>query len=166
MTLIEITEMMGNVGEFLASIVVLITLIYIAIQARYARELLDQNHKIALSNIHSVRTQMLQTIDQQVVESESLAAIQAKIRDATSAIEAEEVIDELSPVDRRRLQAWNQQSAWRVENLLYQQELGLLDERVSEDFLARIPTYMPAWKKLDVTVLPRIQEFLESQNPT
>jgi hypothetical protein len=45
MSWIELTEVLGNVGEFLASIGVLVTLIYLAVQVKLIRTQTENDHK-------------------------------------------------------------------------------------------------------------------------
>ena len=52
MSLIELSELLGNLGEFAGSIAVLATLIYLAVQVRQSKELLEENRKIALGQMY------------------------------------------------------------------------------------------------------------------
>ena len=45
MTFIELSEVLGNLGEFVGSFAVLATLIYLAVQVRNSKDLLDENRK-------------------------------------------------------------------------------------------------------------------------
>ena len=58
MDVIQITEVMGNVGEFVGSFAVLVTLIYLSLQVRHSRELMEENRKIALSQVYQTRAQI------------------------------------------------------------------------------------------------------------
>ena len=51
MSFVELSAVLGNVGKFLGSIAVLVTLIYLAVQVRHSRDLLEENRKIALSQV-------------------------------------------------------------------------------------------------------------------
>jgi hypothetical protein len=44
-------ELLGNYGEFIGSIAVLLTLIYVAIQVRHGKNLLEENRQFALSEV-------------------------------------------------------------------------------------------------------------------
>ena len=44
MSFLELSAVLGNVGEFLGSIAVLVTLIYLAVQVRHSRELLEREY--------------------------------------------------------------------------------------------------------------------------
>jgi hypothetical protein len=55
MTLLELSEILGNLGEFMGSFLILTTLIYLAIQVKHSKELLDENRKIALGQVHQAR---------------------------------------------------------------------------------------------------------------
>lgn len=51
MDVVQIAELLGNVGEFLGSILVLVTLIYLALQVKQSKELLEKQDRIALSQV-------------------------------------------------------------------------------------------------------------------
>jgi len=54
MTFIELSEVLGNLGDFVGSVAVLVTLIYLAVQVRHSRDLLEENKKIGLSQVSLV----------------------------------------------------------------------------------------------------------------
>jgi hypothetical protein len=46
MTLVETTQMLGNIGEFIGPIAVVLTLFYLAVQVRHSRESVDANTRV------------------------------------------------------------------------------------------------------------------------
>ena len=46
MDFVELSTVLGNLGEFIGSVAVLATLIYLAVQVRQSKELLERNEKI------------------------------------------------------------------------------------------------------------------------
>jgi hypothetical protein len=51
MGLIQITEILGNVGEFVGSFAVLATLVYLALQIKQSRQIIEENRRLALSQV-------------------------------------------------------------------------------------------------------------------
>ena len=47
---------LGSLGELVSGLAVLVTLIYLAVQVRHSRTLLERNEKIALSQVYQART--------------------------------------------------------------------------------------------------------------
>ena len=58
MDIIQATEVMGNVGEFVGSFAVLATLIYLSVQVNHSKGLLEINQKIALNDVEFKRAQL------------------------------------------------------------------------------------------------------------
>ena len=56
MSLVEFTELIGNVGEFVGSLTVFATLVYLALQVRHSRDLLEDNRKLAMSQAFQTRS--------------------------------------------------------------------------------------------------------------
>jgi hypothetical protein len=48
-------QLLGNYGEFIGSIAVLITLVYLTVQVRQSKDLLEENRKLALSQVYQGR---------------------------------------------------------------------------------------------------------------
>jgi transketolase N-terminal domain/subunit len=69
MDVVQIAELLGNVGEFLGSILVLVTLIYLALQVKQSKELLEKQDRIALSQVHQARTELRINHSQQIINS-------------------------------------------------------------------------------------------------
>jgi hypothetical protein len=48
MDLQSTAQLLGNIGEFVGSIMVVVTLVYLALQVRQSKGLLEENRRIAL----------------------------------------------------------------------------------------------------------------------
>ena len=59
MPLTELAEILGNLGEFIGSIAVILTLIYVAVQVRYSRDLLEENRKMLMSQVYHDRASLI-----------------------------------------------------------------------------------------------------------
>ena len=136
MEFVELTEVLGNVGEFLGSIAVLVTLVYLAVQVRHSRTLLEENRKVALSQVHAAKTDVSMRQEEAMMDGR-LSNIVAKTRDGTQAGIAKgltredaysRTIEALARAERLQLISYNQMHALELDNLAYQDELGLLNE--------------------------------------
>ncbi len=72
MTFIELSAVMGNIGEFVGSFAVLATLIYLAVQVRYSKDLLERNEKISLSQVYNNRNKVRADINMRIADSSFL----------------------------------------------------------------------------------------------
>ncbi len=161
MTFLEATEVLGNVGEFIGSIAVLATLIYLAVQVRHSRDLLEENRKLVLSQVHANRTQIAIENERQIGDSENLILVIDKMRSTT---DWDEAFSELSSVEKRRLSSFNQQQVWRFDNLVYQMELGLLDEDLA-NLIKRESFPIEIWRKLGLDITPRLENWAMQHDP-
>ena len=157
MSALELSQMLGNYGEFVGAIAVVATLLYLTIQVRHSRDLLEENRKIALSQVNQSRTAL-------AVDGEKWAAdtseIFVKLEESDDWYRA---VDELSPVERMRFKFLMQSLAWRHDNLAYQHELGLLDEVVGAGLARVIALNVPRWDHLGVDHTSRVHRIYEEE---
>lgn len=45
-------EAIGAIGELIGALAVVLTLVYLAVQVRHSKQLLERNEKIAFSQVH------------------------------------------------------------------------------------------------------------------
>ena len=131
MTVIELSQVLGNFGEFFGAIAVVATLIYLAVQIRQNTRSMDETRKVALAGSYQSRLDNLSSISRLIAESESLAAIAVKAGEAGWPSNSGS-LDVLTPVERKRWQAHSETIFLITENLSYQHEQGLLDEGLYE----------------------------------
>ena len=166
MGFVELTEVLGNVGEFLGSVAVLVTLVYLAVQVRHSRTLLEENRKIALGQVHGTRADILLRQQEAMLE-ENVAEAVALVRSNTQAGVAEglsrqdaftRAVEGLSKADRLRLTAVNQMSIWSFDYMAYQDELALLNEE-SQAMLGQGDWEFTRhrWETLGCLVTPRLR---------
>ena len=132
----ELAEVLGNVGEFLGSVAVLVTLVYLAVQVRHSRTLLEENRKIALSQVHATKTDIAMRQEEVMMDDVSptssrktRAVVQAGMAEGKSQAEAFTLaVEGLSLAERLQLTSYNQLQAWHFDNMAYQAELDLLNE--------------------------------------
>ena len=141
-------QMLGNYGEFVGAIAVVATLFYLAVQVRHTKEATDANtkalevsQKIARTDSFLRRTDVMERSAAQVALSEDLANIALKARRGA--------INELTELERIRLEMWERARMIRVESQFYQWQQGLLDDEYYEHqfkFVVRMSG--PMWKAL------------------
>lgn len=103
---------LGALGEFIGSIAVLLTLVYLALQIRHSKELLERHEKISLSQIYQARVDSRRELEKLVIE-ESMAKIFLKSRPFSSE-ETEEVTE---------LEAASQAASFFMDGLVGQYHL-------------------------------------------
>jgi len=67
MNVVELSQILGNFGEFVGAIAVVGTLAYLAIQVRHGKEAVDANsrslaksHRLAVAQAHQARASLLE----------------------------------------------------------------------------------------------------------
>ena len=162
MDLIQMTEVMGNVGEFVGSFAVLATLIYVARQLRYSRDLLEENRRIAISQVHHARMETRRAIHQTAI-SDDMSAIFSKLGVIGPAEIEVEDIERLNEVELVKLTHFLHQQVLMIDNWVFQTSVGLLDSEgfdIPPHLLKRNAERLSALtKKLNITVSPRTAEF-------
>ena len=141
---------LGALGEFLGSIAVLATLVYLSMQIRHNTRSMDESKKLALAQTYQVRSDALQMMLVQAADSEHIGPIINKL---TSAGYPEDIsaLDELSAVERQRFRLWQiaQETHW--DNMFFQYQQGFIDEEYYRDsFRKRVKRLAPTWKALNV----------------
>ena len=152
MTIIEWTEVLGNVGEFVGSIVVLATLVYLAIQVKQSKELLERQEKIALSQVYQERA--IKNAETQVLIASSDDLLETAM--IGFSVDAADQINELTPLQKMRATLVATATMHFNDNAVYQHELGRLDEHAFEFAVGEINTFAPVWLELDIPVTERV----------
>jgi len=75
MTFLELSTVLGNVGEFVGSIAVLATLVYLAVQVRHTKSALDENSLLTRVTVLDQYTQAQSRWRGRLVDNEDLARI-------------------------------------------------------------------------------------------
>ena len=155
MSFLELTEMLGNLGEFLGSLAVFATLIYLAVQIRHSRELLERNERIALSQVHQARTDTRVGLQLALISPEHIGAI-SKLWGSP------ELVGSLNEEEWRSAQTYMVATMVVQDNALYQAGLGLLDEDVLNSAVQIVSNNWRLWEELEIPVTPRVRECYES----
>ena len=138
-------QLLGNYGEFVGSIAVLGTLIYLAVQIRHSKELLERNQAISLSQVQQARANSGREHYLLLSDSTHLAPIVA----------VDLGIDEATV----RLQAYLGASLVHADNMVYQYELGLVDDVSMARTTEMIRRNFDRWVELDLNPPQRVSNW-------
>ncbi|NKC01280.1 MAG: hypothetical protein GKR90_22665 [Pseudomonadales bacterium] len=148
MTPLQISELLGNLGEFLGSIAVFITLIYLAIQVRQSKQATEantlvaqQNYEIALAQNHVSRTDLIVQLSLELARSRDLSEIWLKWEN--------EGVGSLNELEKARFENYNLAILYALDSQHAQYSLGLLDEDGWADAERRIKVLADTWAELD-----------------
>ena len=135
MNTVEATQLLGNIGEFIGAIGVLITLIYISVQIR-------QNTNATRAQIHQLRSDQAQDFFMSVALSQELSAILSKVnQDANN-------ISLLSHEEETRYRMYMLAARQRFENMFYQHKSGFLSPELYKSMEKPISWHIPIWDAL------------------
>ncbi len=162
MTFIEISEILGNLGEFVGSIAIFVTLIYLAVQVRHSRDLLDGNRKIALGQV-SQTTSGFRLELQRHLALPHIAQIRAKVEQGEAVYNDvhRANFDELDFVEKIQWKSIQAQFAILTDEGLYQSSLGLVDNQDREVFERSAKYSMPYWEYFDNYIPTRLVLWYE-----
>ena len=150
-------DAIGAIAELLGSFAVLATLIYLALQVRHSKDLLEENRKLALSQVFQTRSDTKHAMHLQGT-NEFLATALAKARE----LEADELEDVLSPAELNCIRSWHAAWATHTDNVAYQAELGLMDDETIKIAASGYAGTLPlADKVLDRGITPRVRRFIK-----
>ena len=165
MTIMEL----GALGEFLGSIVVLATLVYLSVQIRQNTRSMNEGKKLALAQTYQMRSDALQMMLVHAADSDHIGPIITKL---TTAGYPEDIdaLAHLSKEERGRFRQWQiaQQTHW--DNMFFQYQQGFIDDEYYRDsFRTRVRRLAPTWNALNLTggrstFVAEIEDILEEDN--
>ena len=142
MTIMEL----GAMGEFLGSIGVIATLIYLAIQIRQNTRSIDDSRSLAMAQTYQARAELRVSSSRFEADSEHVAPIMDKLTTAGWP-ENWSAFEELSSLEQRRVSAWVTVSHRQLDNYHYQYQQGFLDEEYWENVIVKaIQLLAPRWR--------------------
>jgi hypothetical protein len=166
MTIIEL----GALGEFLGSIAVFVTLVYLTMQVRHSTQSMNESKKLALAQTYQMRSDALQMMLVHAADSDHIGPIITKL---TGVGYPEDIasLEHLTPEERGRFRQWQiaQQTHW--DNMFFQYQQGFIDEEYYRDsFRERVRRLAPVWHALHVSGARRsfateIEEILAESRP-
>ena len=123
MTLMQTAQLLGNFGEFVGAIAVVITLVYLAIQVRHSRRATQSNTEALRRAAATEQTNNYVALSWSVVERPELADLLVEIRNVRS-------LAELSDPARLRAAAFLTATLKTAEHNYLQWQDGYLEERL------------------------------------
>lgn len=155
MTPVEISSVLGNIGEFIGAIAVVVTLVYLASQVRLTREATEANTRQMeeMRKLHLVENYMRRS-----------ERVEAGYRDGALSNEMSHLIflsykdpQELTEEERFRMREWMHAHMHRLDAQHYQYLNGLLEEEAYQNLRNTLKRFGPIWK--DMGILPVRQSF-------
>ena len=138
MSIIEL----GALGEFLGSIGVIATLVYLAIQIRQNTHSLDESRRLAMAQTYEARAYRVDDFMREQAESPYLG-IHEKYR--------VEGLGALASEEQARVRFRASANLFRFDNFHYQYEQGFLDDEYYESTFKQVVRRLaPQWKEFDL----------------
>ncbi len=150
-------EAIGAVGELVGGVAVIATLIYLALQVKHSKVLLERNEKIALSQVYQSRADARMSLVLAQAESDKVELI-------SSVWGRPDLVDGLEKEDLAIVRQYMMATIVHQDNILYQASLGLLGENTMRGITDLIGLNVPVWEKLDIELTPLIKECYEAFN--
>ena len=144
-------EAIGAVGDLMGGVAVIATLLYLSVQVRHSKTLLERNENIALSQVYQSRADARMRLVLAQAESDKVALI-------LSVWGRPELVDGLGNEDREIVRQYMTANMVHQDNILYQASLGLLGETTMLGMRDLVGPNVPVWEKLDIGLTPLIKE--------
>ena len=144
MSIIEL----GALGEFLGSIGVIATPIYLAMQIRQNTRSLDEGQRLAVANAYQARSNDFERIQLFLAGNEELSELHMRVNELAFASDDEKraFLDALPVGQRARLRAYWRANVARIDNLYFQKRNGFVDERFWEHHLPAVHQQSQWWE--------------------
>lgn len=149
MTIMEL----GALGEFVGSIAVLFTIVYLAVQVRHSRELLERNEKISLSQVFQSRVDSRRDLERLVIELADVVNKVLRSRDMT------ELTDVEALKMRQLISLW--MDWW--DNNVYQESLGLMSTDNLIPGIKEFEQILNLWGYAGMEPPVRVKEWYEKR---
>jgi len=155
MSFLEFSAMLGNIGEFVGAIAVVLTLFYLAIQVKHSKEAteantrsMEEDRKIALAQTWQANTAMkfewwLKYADSPVVE------IAEKYKESG--------IDSLDAAERSRFKAFQVADQLHMQNAHFATRRGMLDMS-DQSFASAVLGRRKVWEDLEMPTMSWLSE--------
>jgi len=142
-------QILGNYGEFVGAIAVVITLAYLAVQVRHSKEATEAStrgaeaaQKLSLANNHLARVDLITRSLRDIAASGDLANLRKKVVNGE--------YETLTETEQSRIRSWYLGQIYILDSQHYQYELGLIDEDSWLEAVAVIRRQAESWKNLGI----------------
>ncbi len=126
MTLIELSTILGNFGEFAGAILLFTSLIYVGIQIK-------QNTNATRAQIYQARTDSAQDLFLFAAGSDDINEILEEVNYGDTSL-----LDQLTPLQRRKYLNFHLANQMRMDNSFYQYKNGFLDEEYYNHTISKV----------------------------
>lgn len=158
MTGMEITEVLGNLGDFIGGIAVFGTIVYLAIQVRQGKAAIEANTQALHQQGRLVEAQASQTRAVQMVQHSQNIALSGELADIYQRFldgGADQVLDNfeaLSPTEQFRVRRWELATVTNMQSQFDQYERGFLAQAEADEMLRIAKLSLPIWHAINVRV--------------
>lgn len=165
MGFVEISAIFGNIGEFIGSVAVLATLIYLAVQVRDGKQLLETNKKIALGQVSQMNAEFRLSLQRYLAEQE-IIELREKVEQGDSVYSEvhKKNFDQLTDREKMLWRSIQAQFAIMHDDGLYQASLGLMDDRDRKILERAVMQSMPYWKYFNNYIPTRLKSWYERRD--
>lgn len=150
MTVLEWAALLGNIGEFIGAIAVVVTLVYLAAQVRLGKLATEANTR----QLEELRR--LNMVENYMRRSERVEKgyRDTAISDALSQLSFKAATDasSLDEFEQNRLRDYLHAHMHRLDAQHYQYQNGLLDEEGYANLRRVLRHWAPIWEQLDINV--------------
>ena len=122
-------EAIGALAELAGAFAVVLTLIYLSMQLRQNTIAMNESRKVLLAENYQRRVQARTEISKLTAADKELAAIYVKLEEAGWPRSVDS-LEELDPIERRRVKSLALIQFLQIESTLYQGNLGLMDASI------------------------------------
>ena len=156
MSLLELSQILGNIGEFAGAILLFASLIFVGFQIKQNTASLEENRKYAIAQTYQARTDTY-------VELMKLrpSDVYGKLGGGplTDNFDLDK-IDELTESEKDKLFSHMGAVMASIDNALLQQSMNLMgSDREAQKKM--INSFLPIWNKLDVPIRQAIAIYID-----
>ena len=152
MDLMSTAQLLGNLGEFLGAIAVVVTLFYLAVQVRHGKEAteanthsLDESRKLAAAQAYQNRSTQLEQAASAFAESDYLPEIMIKYEQGG--------LEALNAIEASRMRQRVVGLVSRLDNIHYQYQQGFTDDEFYNSvFVDVVKKTEPRMRDFDIDV--------------
>jgi hypothetical protein len=152
-------QLLGNYGEFVGAIAVVVTLVYLSVQVKHSKDATEFNSKqveqanlLALSQNQIARVNLIERQIRDLADSSELAEIFVRYKS--------QGLDALDEVEQFRFWNWQIIQHYILDSQHYQYTLGMVDDESWQDAVRRIQNQISIWDDLDMQGIGR-QSFID-----
>jgi hypothetical protein len=155
---------LGSLGEFIASIAVVITLIALVVQVRVNTAALNETRVATTAQIYQARVDSRRRNLEWLIDCEPVLEILEKLNgpDGNGFQLAPDKIPQLTPRERTIFELYSDMGLLSLDNHVYQYQQGVLDEDFYRSYtIPQIRAGAPMWQALGIDHSTRRKAFAD-----